>query len=118
MTFFSEVCLALDVAHFGISLWRKELDLPFPVSPPGKSRGGRVPPTPRTLPASQQRWQPSMLRLPPQEGFQNASLQSPLRDPPACHGRLSGHHCSCGLLIQTSVGAGSGCGGLRTKRSG
>jgi hypothetical protein len=26
-----------------------------------------------------------MLRLPPQEGFQNAPLKSPLRDPPACH---------------------------------
>ena len=24
----------------------KEVDRPFPVSPPGKSRGGRVPPTP------------------------------------------------------------------------
>ncbi len=29
-----------------ISLWHKESALPFPVSPPGKGRGGRVPPTP------------------------------------------------------------------------
>jgi len=59
---------------------------PFPVSPPGKSRGGRVPPTPRTLPAGKRRRQASMLRLPPQEGFQSAPLKSPLRDPPALQG--------------------------------
>jgi hypothetical protein len=55
---------------------------PFPF-PPGASRGGLVPPTSRTLPASKLRWQASMLRLPPQEGFQSAPLKSPLRDPPA-----------------------------------
>ena len=80
---FSEVCLASTLR--GISLWRKELVLPFPVSPPGKSRGGRVPPTPRTLPAGKPRRQASMRRLPPQEGFQSAPLKSPLRDPPVCH---------------------------------
>jgi hypothetical protein len=38
----------------GNSLRRKEFDLPFPVSPPGKA-GGAGSPTPRTLPASQPR---------------------------------------------------------------
>jgi hypothetical protein len=61
-----------------------ESDLPFPVSL-RESRGGRVPPTPRTLPASKLRWHASMLRLPPQEEFQSAPLKSPLRDPPVRH---------------------------------
>jgi hypothetical protein len=43
--------------------------------PSGENRGGRVPPTPPTS------------RLPPQEGFQNAPLKSPLRDPPPGPGR-------------------------------
>src|SRR2546423_883137 len=56
----------------------------FPFPPPGEGGGGRVPPTPRTLPARQKRWQATMQRLPPQGGFQNAPLKSPLRDPPSC----------------------------------
>ena len=87
--------------------------------PSGESRGGRVPPTPRTLPASKQRWHASMLRLPPQEGFQTAPLKSPLRIPlPAAQAGFQMITEVCGLLIQTSVGARSGWGGLRTKRSG
>src|ERR1700722_16920923 len=49
--------------------------------PSGESRGGRVPPTPRTLPASQPRRHASWLRLPPQEGFQNAPLNPPCAIP-------------------------------------
>ena len=53
----------------------RESDLPFPVSPPGKSRGGRVPPTPRTLPAGQLRRQASLLRLPDGDVARAAGLQ-------------------------------------------
>ena len=79
----------MTFARVRISLRRKESDLPFPVSPPGQAGAGGFPPRRRTLPASQPRWQPSMLRLPPQEGFQNAPLKSPLRIPLPANGRLS-----------------------------
>jgi hypothetical protein len=49
---------------------------------PRESRAGMLPPTPRTLIASKKRLQSSLPRLPPQEGFQNAPLKSPLRDSP------------------------------------
>jgi len=60
---------------------------PFPFPPPGASRGGRVPPTPRTP------------RLPPQEGFQTAPLKSPLRIPqlPASARRV---YSGCRALAQ------------------
>jgi hypothetical protein len=63
------------------------LSLPFSRFPSGESRGGRVPPTPRTLPASKKRWHASMLRLPPQEGFQNAPAEIPLARSPCLRGQ-------------------------------
>jgi hypothetical protein len=56
--------------------------IPLSRFPQGKAGAGMVPPTPRTLRASQNRWPASMQRLPPQEGFQSAPLKPPLRDPP------------------------------------
>ena len=55
----------------------KEFNAPFPVSPSGASRGGRVPPTPeaRCSPA-QNAGKHRCCRLPPQEGCR------PLVDPP------------------------------------
>ena len=52
------------------SLRRKESDRPFPVSPPGTGRGGRVPPTPkaRCAPAKSAGTH-RCYRLPPQEGY-------------------------------------------------
>jgi len=67
----------------------RNLISPLSRFPSGESRGGRVPPTPRTLAASKPRRLPSMPQLPPQEGFQSAPLKSPLRDPPAGHGSAS-----------------------------
>jgi hypothetical protein len=59
------------------------LNSPFPVSPSG-GKPGRAgsPHAAGTLCASKQRWRTSMLRLPPQEGFQSATLKPPLRIPP------------------------------------
>src|SRR5271167_258930 len=53
-----------------IACGAKESALPFSVSPPGKSRGGRVPPTPkaRRMPAKNAGTQ-RCCRLPPQEGY-------------------------------------------------
>jgi hypothetical protein len=59
----------------------KEFDPPFPF-PQGQAGAGMVPPTRRTLRASQTRWHASMQPLPPQEEFQTAPLKPPLRDPP------------------------------------
>ena len=68
-----------------IACGSKESD-PLSRFPRGKPGRGRFPPTPRTMPASQPRWQASMQRLPPQEGFQSAPLKPPLRHPPDwCH---------------------------------
>jgi hypothetical protein len=58
-----------------ISLRQQGIRSPLFRFPSGENRGGRVPPTPPTS------------RLPPQEGFQNAPLKSPLRDPPLGPGR-------------------------------
>ena len=60
----------------------KESNPPFPF-PPGESRGGVVPPTPLHVPRQPKPLARPMLRLPPQEGFQGAPLNPPLRDPPA-----------------------------------
>jgi hypothetical protein len=51
--------------------------IPLSRSPQGEAGAGTVPPTAQTT------------RLPPQEGFQNAPLKSPLRDPPVI--RLAPH---------------------------
>ena len=49
----------------------------------GQAGAGQVPPTPRHVSRQQTALARSVRRLPPQEGFQNAPLKSPLRDPPA-----------------------------------
>jgi len=67
------------------SLRQQGIGSPLSRFPSGEKPGRAGSPTPRTLAASQLRWHPSMPRLPPQEGFQNAPLKSPLRDPPAGH---------------------------------
>src|SRR5262252_6012849 len=59
----------------------KEFDPPFPF-PPGASRVGVVPPTPLHVPRQPKPLARPMLRLPPQEGVQDAPLKPPLRDPP------------------------------------
>src|SRR5512142_2250103 len=61
----------------------KELYRPlsrFPLR--GKGRGGRVPPTPRHAPRQHTTLARIVLRLPPQEGFQNAIAEIPLAHPP------------------------------------
>src|ERR1700680_958550 len=65
----STLCPSGSRRHETIRLRRKESDLPFPVSPPGKSRGGRGPPTPeaRRAPAKTAGTH-RCCRLPPQEG--------------------------------------------------
>ena len=61
----------------------KELDSPpFPFPPPGESRGGRVPPTPRHVTRQPTPLARPVLRLPPQEGFQSATAEIPLAHPP------------------------------------
>jgi hypothetical protein len=56
--------------------------IPLSRFPRGKAGAGMVAPTPRTLRASPNRWHASLQRLPPQEGFQSAPLNPPLRHPP------------------------------------
>ena len=64
----------------------KEVGPPFPVSPAGGKPGRAGSPHAAGTPcASKQRWHTSMPRLPPQEGFQSASLKPPLRNPPDGH---------------------------------
>jgi hypothetical protein len=76
---------------------------PFPFPPPGESRGGAGSPhAAGRLRASGEdvvvvckgtlgRWHASRRRLPPQEGFQSASLKPPLWIPP-----LQGSSMACG----------------------
>lgn len=75
----------------------KESDPLFPF-PQGKAGAGMVPPTPRTMIASKKRWQSSLPPLPPQEGFQNAPLKSPLRDPPVLSPWVTSNH---GVRLET-----------------
>ena len=55
--------------------------IPFPVSP-GKAGAGMVPPTTGHAARQQKALSRFVRCLPPQEGFQNAPLKSPLRHPP------------------------------------
>jgi len=77
---------------------------PFPFPPPGESRGGRVPPTPGHVSCQPKALSRSVRRLPPQEGFQNAPLKSPLRIPLlACGSKefyRGAHLTETGLLME------------------
>ena len=66
----------------------KESERPLSRSPSG-GKPGRAgsPHAAGTLFASKKRWHTSMPRLPPQEGFQSAPLETPLAHPPDGHYR-------------------------------
>ena len=76
-------CLPSAQCNLELPAAARKSNLPFPVSPSG-GKPGRAgsPHAAGTLCASQKRWHTSMPRLPPQEGFQSAPLNPPLRIPP------------------------------------
>src|SRR5688500_10664656 len=77
----------LKVKRF-LACGSKEVERPFPVYPRGKSRGGRVPPTPKHAARQHTTLAHIMLSAPPTRGLR------PLVDPPGCSCCYCRHHAA------------------------